>query len=300
MNEKIGNVILNYKFYKGTDEYSDGDVEDLLLQIVKEEEFFEPVLYNTEDFAIYYHLAKEREFITEPMEISKEDNVLEIGAGCGAITGSLAQKAKSVTDIELSKRRSMINAYKNKAYGNIEIIVGNYEDVQLNKQYDVITLIGVFEYSNYYINSDRPFHSMLMDVYGKLAKGGRLYIAIENRLGAKYFAGCKEDHANKEFEGIENYPTFCKAKTFSYYEWINLLEECGINNYEFFYPYPDYKFPRQIYTDTFLPEKDGMYELASNYTSARLQVFDEIRFMKSLTPEEFKVFSNSFLICIRK
>ena len=44
------------------------------------------------------------------MPITKEDRVLEIGAGCGAITGTLAAKAGSVDCIELSRSRSLVNA----------------------------------------------------------------------------------------------------------------------------------------------------------------------------------------------
>ncbi len=46
-NENIGNVDLYYTYYNGTDEYSDGDIEDELLNIVK----------------------NNREFITEVMDI---------------------------------------------------------------------------------------------------------------------------------------------------------------------------------------------------------------------------------------
>ena len=42
------------------------------------------------------------------MDISKSDSLLEIGAGCGAITGALAREARDVTCIDLSKRRSLI------------------------------------------------------------------------------------------------------------------------------------------------------------------------------------------------
>lgn len=297
--EKIGCVVLDYEFYKGTDEYSDGDVENTLLDIVQKKEW-DGELEETEEFAVYYYLAKEREFIIEPMEISKTESILEIGAGCGAITGALAQRAKDVTCIELSKRRSMINAYKNSANNNIEIYVGNYADVKLERKYDVVTLIGVFEYSNYYINGEKPYHAMLLDVYKKLKDGGRLYIAIENRLGAKYFSGCKEDHGNNEFEGIEGYPFSVKAKTFSYYELTNMFEECEIKNYKFYYPYPDYKFPTQIFSEDYLPKQETILPVACNYGATRKQYFDEVRFLKSLLPEEFKLFSNSFLVCIRK
>lgn len=35
MRENIGNVILDYEFYSGLDLYSDGDIEDELLEIAK-------------------------------------------------------------------------------------------------------------------------------------------------------------------------------------------------------------------------------------------------------------------------
>ena len=170
------------------------------------------------DWFLFYHLSKNREFITEVMDISKNDSVLEIGSGCGEITGALAREAKEVTCIDLSKRRSLINAYKNRDNDNIKIYVGNYQDIKLDNRFDVITLIGVFEYSLYYMQDNDPFESMLISCMEKLNENGRLYIAIENRLGAKYFSGCKEDHVGKEFVGIEGYPGAIKARTFSCYE----------------------------------------------------------------------------------
>ena len=57
------------------------------------------------------------------------DKVLEVGSGCGAITGALARKAGSVTCVDLSKKRSMINAYRHSDYDNITIHVGNFPDI---------------------------------------------------------------------------------------------------------------------------------------------------------------------------
>ena len=37
MEERIGNVILDYTFYKGTDQYSDGEIEDVLLSLIRKE-----------------------------------------------------------------------------------------------------------------------------------------------------------------------------------------------------------------------------------------------------------------------
>lgn len=131
--ENVYNTELIYDFYKGTDEYSDGDIEEELLNIVKNNRDYDKIINETDSFAVFYHLSKNREFITEVMDISKSDSVLEIGAGCGAITGALAREAKEVTCIDLSRRRSMINAYKNRENDNIKIYVGNYQDIKLDK-----------------------------------------------------------------------------------------------------------------------------------------------------------------------
>ena len=182
--ENIYNTQLIYDFYHGNDEYSDGDIEEELLNIVKNNRDYDKIINETDSFAVFYHLSKNREFITEVMDISKNDSVLEIGSGCGAITKALAREAKEVTCIDLSKRRSLINAYKNRDNDNIKIYVGNYQDIKLDKKFDVITLIGVFEYSMYYIGDENPYENMLKSCMERLKENGRLYIAIENRLGA--------------------------------------------------------------------------------------------------------------------
>ena len=45
---------------------------------------------------------------------------------------------------------------------------------------------------------------MLKKAFKLLSKNGLLIIAIENRLGLKYFNGCREDHAGKLFHGVED------------------------------------------------------------------------------------------------
>ena len=60
--------------------------------------------------------------------------MLEIGSGCGAITGILAKKAGEVTCIELSKMRSTINAFRNRDWENVRILVGNFQDIEESLQ----------------------------------------------------------------------------------------------------------------------------------------------------------------------
>ena len=48
-----------------------------------------------------YHLSKQRTCCIEWIEADKNADVLEIGAGCGAVTGCLADKYAHVTCVEL-------------------------------------------------------------------------------------------------------------------------------------------------------------------------------------------------------
>ena len=44
MTEQIGKVTLDYTFYNGQDQYSDGDIENDLLQLIMEESDVEKIL----------------------------------------------------------------------------------------------------------------------------------------------------------------------------------------------------------------------------------------------------------------
>ena len=237
--EAIGNVVLNYRYYSGKDLYSDGAAEDVLLDLVRNnpESDYPHIIQNTRSWPIMYHLSHVRENICSWIPMKKSDHVLEIGSGCGAVTGCLARMAGHVTCIELSKKRSMINAVRHKSYDNIEIMVGNFEDIEpdLTEKYDYITLIGVLEYAESYINSKDPYRDILTRVRRHLKDDGMLIIAIENQLGLKYFAGCKEDHTGGFFDGIEGYPNTVGIRTFTKNGLNGLLKESGYFT-RFYYP----------------------------------------------------------------
>ena len=301
MSDRVGNVVLNYNYYSGCDYYSDGQIEDDILDFVKTHtsmDYHEFVETNR-SWAGLYHLSPIRQNIVSSMDISKNDNVLEIGAGCGAITGRLCEMANNVTCIELSKKRSLINAYRNKDKDNLSIVVGNFQDIVngLEEKYDVVTLIGVFEYAMSYISDSDPYHSFLNIIKSITKPNGRIIIAIENRLGMKYFAGCKEDHVGLYFEGIEGYTRTDNVRTFSKPELESMLRESDLHEFEFYYPYPDYKFPISIYSDTCLPGKGDLNMNVINIDQDRQILFDESKAFDSIVGTGlFPVFSNSFLI----
>ena len=296
--EKIGNVILDLTYYKGSDAYSDGDaVEDRLLDIVKSGENIRERLMKSDDWAELYHLSDIRKNILSWADMGADSSVLEIGAGCGAVTGILCEKCKSVTCVDLSKKRSTINAYRNAEYDNLRIMVGNFEDVQFSEKFDCITLIGVFEYSIYYISSDDPFVDMLKKCRSLLKENGKLYIAIENKYGMKYFAGAKEDHTGKAYDGIEGYSDVDRVRTFSGYALNEMLKEAGFSGIEFRYPVPDYKLPMALFSDDRLPAPEDITYRSPNYDRDRVDSFDELKVTRQICADGmFPDFANSFVI----
>lgn len=300
--ENIGNVKLNLTWHDDADVYSDGDVEDELLDIVKNnhKEQFNHIIREKANWPILYHLSDNRQTVLYGVDIKPTDRVLEIGAGCGAITGYLCEKAASVTSVELSYRRSLINANRNSEYDNLEIIVGNFKKVYPNitDKYDYVMLIGVLEYACAYVGGDRPFEELLEKAASCLAPGGHIIIAIENRFGLKYYAGCREDHLGTPFLGIDGYHNHTThVQTFTKSELIKIFEGAGFSDYKFYYPYPDYKFASVVYSDECLPTKGELMDNRRNFDSNRLKLFEESLVFDTLIDEGiFPVFANSFLI----
>lgn len=292
-------IKLDLTYYKGEDLYTEGSIEDDLLKIVKKynPSEFDNVIQKSKSWPLLYHLSASRGNIVNWYPFSGSETVLEVGAGCGAISGVLAKNTKELTCVDLSKKRSEINEARNH-YDNMKIFVGNWEDVEPNLpcDFDIITFIGVLEYAASYMNSDKPFHEMLLKASKHLSDKGKILIAIENRLGLKYWAGCKEDHVAKFFEGIEGYPNTDSVRTFSKKEMMMLLDECNLS-YKFYYPYPDYKFMTDIYSDEYLPSLGALSNNMRNFDQDRIMLFDEERVFDTLISNDlFPQFSNSFFI----
>ncbi len=290
-----------YDYYNGIDLYSDGEIENKIYDIVKKHDakYIEEMIEKSNDWAILYHLSKNRQNILIPCDIKKEDYCLEIGSGCGAITEGILKYSENVDAIELSKKRSLINYERNICHDNLNIYVGNFVDIEKNleKKYDKIFLIGVLEYSSLYIkNSDNPFLDLLKIVKNHLKEDGNLYIAIENKYGMKYFSGAREDHTGNFFESIEGYDNNT-AKTFSNISLRKLLKKANYKNIYFYYPLPDYKFPNEIYSEDYLPKNNSLINLGHSLDRNRSIIFNETKALnEAAKSDHFETFANSFLI----
>lgn len=197
----------------------------------------------------------------------------------------------------------MVNAVRHKDSSNITICLGNFQDVEkdLENDFDYATLIGVFEYGKGYIGGEKPYHGFLTTVMEHVRPGGKLLLAIENKFGLKYWAGCREDHAGMYFEGLEGYQHTKNVRTFSRPELIRIMEECGYTDYKFYYPYPDYKFPAAVYSDNYLPQPGELNRNICNFDRDRLVLMDEGKvFDQILQDHLFPLYANSFFVEVTK
>ena len=202
------------------------------------------------DWASLYHLGSLRANLMRPFgQLLRGAEVLEIGAGCGAITRYIGEAGANVLALEGSPRRASIARERSRELENVTVLSEKFDQFKCLHQFDVITLIGVLEYANMFTEGEHPPLQMLQRVRSLLKPGGRLIIAIENQFGLKYFAGAPEDHLGHAMIGIEGRYRADQPQTFGRKVLDQLLVNAGFSAAEFLAPYPDYKLPVSIVTE---------------------------------------------------
>jgi SAM-dependent methyltransferase len=234
--------------------YSDGDSSELrLADIVREAG--DVGIYSCElrskctDWVTLYHLSPQRGNILRPFENLLKGRVLEIGAGCGAITRYLGEAGGLILALEGSPRRAAIAASRTRGLPNVTVLAESFDDLRCSEMFDAITLIGVLEYAGMFSDGPTAALNMLKKARSMLRPNGRLFIAIENQLGLKYFAGSPEDHIGVPMYGIEGRYRNGQPRTYGRRALAELISAAGFASSEFLAPFPDYKLPRSVLTE---------------------------------------------------
>lgn len=234
--------------------YSDGDTTELrikyLIDKARDVSVFSDELRGwCTDWPSLYYLSSTRANLLRVFDADLRGDVLEIGAGCGAITRYLGEQGGNVLALEGSARRASIARARTRDLPNVSVLAETFESFQIDKKFDVITLIGVFEYANLFVSGENPGANMLEKVRSLLKPDGLLIIAIENQLGLKYFAGAPEDHVVTPMFGVEGRYNSATPQTYGKQALASLLSGAGFSSNEFFAPFPDYKLPVSIVTE---------------------------------------------------
>jgi GT2 family glycosyltransferase/SAM-dependent methyltransferase len=249
--------------------YSDGDaVEDYLLQQIRAAADVSigsaDLAAAIRDWPSMYHLSPARTHLLRPLTTLLQGkgseppvrSVLEIGCGCGALTRFLGELGCTVTALEGSERRARITRERCRDLDNVRVVCDNFDEFNRDEKFDIVLLIGVLEYSHLFIKGACPPLDMLRRARSCLRPEGQLIVAIENKLGLKYWAGAPEDHTGRPYDGIEDRYTTGTAVTFGRDELKQLLSNAGFGASEFLYPFPDYKLPDVIVKEAAFSAKD--------------------------------------------
>ena len=260
------------------------------------------------DWASLYHLTPYRSTIMDALGFANTSaRVLELGAGCGAVTRWLGEHFDSVDAVEGSLARARVARERCRDLESVRVAAANFFDLDFGGAYDIATLIGVLEYSHLYHpeyphDPARAAASNLELVRNSLTDDGLLVIAIENKFGLKYWGGNHEDHSSRRYDGLEGYPTGTSAVTFSAVELERLIAAAGFSGCDFYLPFPDYKLASTIidasgadpsiypanWIETPFPDRAGAQQLSP---------FNEALALRELVPGGLlRDLANSFLI----
>lgn len=254
-----------------------------------------------------YHLASMRRQLLEWFPFQGTERILELGAGAGALTELLTERGFSVDAVEPSEILAECNARRNASVSNLRIFAGCLEcahkqwEVFEEESYDVLVLADSLTDASYLMGRDAAQTEVLKLALRYLKRGGQLILSMENRMGLKYWAGCKDEAAGTYFGGIEGKSDRTMASGRTQQELKELLSDVGLREYRFYYPYPDAQFPTMIYSDEYLPKAGELRTNIRNYDADRYLLFDECKVYDTLLREKrYPAYANAFLVIAAK
>jgi len=299
---------------KGSFDYSDGGfAEEYLNTVMRDSQDLSSQSAELEgkiiDWPSEYHLSSQRANLLKGLNLDGIQNVLELGSGCGAITRYLGELGINVDAIEGSSQRAEITRLRCRDLENVHVINANFNDLEFPEAaYDAILLIGAVEYAKKYfpdsVNGKEAVINILSLARSALNKDGLLFVAIENRMGLKYWLGASEDHYGKPDVGLYGYPQDQGIRTYDKREWEQLLERADTKCYQFTYPFPDYKFPKALLSDDYIKNDEYAYSIlyrlsSRDYSKTWRPNTNEFLLWESLHQSGYlEEFANSFFIII--
>ncbi len=218
------------------------------------------------DWPSRYYFSARRANLLRPFASLLGGRVLEVGAGCGALSRYLGETATEVVALEPSARRARVAAARCEGLPTVKVVVDDLESfARIGQRFDAVTLVGVLEYAHRFSDrSDAAVH-WLRVARDLLRPGGVLLLAIENKLGLKYFAGAPEDHLGRPMLGIGDLYEDRGPRTWGRAELEAMLREAGYAATGFALPLPDYKLPTSVLLSSdgdAMPGFDGGVALA--------------------------------------
>lgn len=278
--------------------------DELTYSYMKKSEgiYDDEAIRDVDNWQVFYNLSVLRTGIISWYDFGEDANVLEVGAGFGAVTGKLCELCGHVTATERSAYRAQAITERLSDARNLDVYAGDVLDMDFTESFDVIVLVGILERVGGGSMQSAVYSGYLEKLMPLLKKEGRILIAVENRMGLRYFCGAVEPHTNRAYDGLNHYPGGTKGRSFSRSEAAQIVAEAGLHHARFYYPLPDYKLPQLIYSDSYLPENNLRERLIPYYRRNDTLLASEQELYRDVIENGvFPFFSNSFLVeCSRE
>lgn len=242
-----------------------------------------------------YHLSTVSQNLINWYPFNTKDTVLQIGGDLGELTQVFCNNCEKVVTIEpnIEKAKAIAKRYENRE--NLEIIVGNIDDIILEEKFSIITIIGN--------NPKIKLKDNIQKLERNLKENGKFIIAVDNKFGLRYFMGNPENILNKKFEsliGYNNEPE--KIESFTKSSLEQIFNSIGYK-YTFYYPLPDYKMPNVIFSEKQKAKYNSIDKYNPYYKENSTIIANEIDIYREILktdPQMYEFFTNSFLIILEK
>lgn len=263
--------------------------------------YYDEAISNDSRFSVWVHLSSLRTGLFSWYPFKPGARVLEIGAGFGALTGLLCDKCSYVAATERSAVRAeaIVRRWSDKE--NLHVFHGEWSELDFGMKFDYIVLTGILERACGGSGERQEYVNYLKKVYSLLDADGILLLAVNNRMGLRYFCGAREPHGGGAFAGINHYPNGTRGYSFSRKELQDIVGKAGFCQTHFYYPLPDYQFPQLIYSDDYLPEQNLSERLIPYYENHNsLVAVEQDLYAEVVENGVFPFFANSFLAECRR
>jgi acetyltransferase-like isoleucine patch superfamily enzyme len=115
---QISSIIIETANYNKPEYSTPDDWKSKLLSVVESSNDLDAFSEMTDEWVQKYHLSPKRERLLSWFDFSGVDRILEIGSGCGALTGLLSKNCNFLVAVDESFRRTQINATINTVIGD--------------------------------------------------------------------------------------------------------------------------------------------------------------------------------------
>lgn len=250
----------------------------------------------TTDWRFFYFFSPMREAVLKWYDFSKESTVLLIGAGYGEIIGVLCEKCSKVVAIERYREKAYIIQSRYKERNNLDVYIGKLQEDNTEK-FDYIIFGGSFGYQCNGSKSDLDYEIYLKSLHKYCKDHTKLLIIAENRLGAEYLCGKPAPSTGVPFDTLSGSSDNSKYRGFTTQELVQLIHDAGFIYHKVYYPFPNYLFTQEVYTEEYQPTEKVMERVLQYHTYMDTVIADEDKLMCDfIKMGAFQCVANSYII----